>query len=71
MSGPSQLAKKKEAEKEGWSRKKTVHTGCSQMREINRALSGGGAKVSAATVSQAWDPAADPMPVCWAATVRL
>ncbi len=33
-------------------KKKTVNRGCSQMRQINRAFSGGGAKVSAATVSQ-------------------
>ena len=54
----SKHAKKKEAaERDGWSRnikgkkEKTVNTGCSLMLHINRAFSGGGAKVSAATVS--------------------
>lgn len=40
------------------------------MRHINRAFSGGGLKVSAATVSQAsedTDPAADPTPVLYRA----
>ena len=41
------------AEKLRAKKKKTVNTGCSQMLQINKAFSGGGVKVSTATVSQA------------------
>ena len=53
-----QAKKKEAAERDGRSRKikgkkeKMVNTECSQMHQINRAFSGGGVKVSAATVSQ-------------------
>ena len=55
-------------------KEKTVQTGCGLMLHINRAFSGGGLKVSAATVRQAseeTEPAADPMPVCRAATGQV
>ena len=77
----SNHAKRKEAiERHGWSwkikgeKEKTVKTGCRQMRHINSAFSGGGAKVNVATVSQDsedTDPAADPVPVCRAATGQV
>ena len=54
------MLKGKKMEKAGgWSRnikgkkEKMVNRGCSQMLQINRAFSGGGVKVSPATVSQA------------------